>query len=154
MSPLTLMAIFFFGELNIINGEETNSCHRCEKDVDNISKWSKFVLKSQDDERISDILDKSGLDEKSKLEVIDKYYEIAAKPIQGSCNVLKRIAGIGWKGSVKGFTNKANSCGFQDGEHLICMDLLYKAVLNQTCLVYSFGLAADWGFEVFMAEIG
>ena len=109
------------------------------------------MLKSQDDERISDILDKSGLDEKSKLEVIDKYYEIAAKPIQGNCNVLKRIGGNGWGGVLQGVTNK---CGFQDGEHLICMDLLYTSVQNETCLVYSFGLANDWAFEVFMAELG
>ena len=34
------------------------------------------------------------------------------------------------------------------------MDGLYKAVQNQTCLVYSFGLADDWDFEVFMAELG
>ena len=68
--------------------------------------------------------------------------------------MLKRISGS-WI-SVN-YTTEVSSkipCGFHDGEKLLCMDGLYKAVQNQTCLVYSFGLADDWDFEVFMAELG
>ena len=43
---------------------------------------------------------------------------------------------------------------FQDGQKLLCMDGLYEASKSKTCLVYSFGLADDWDFEVFMAELG
>ena len=32
------------------------------------------------------------------------------------------------------------------------MDTLYNAIKNGTCLVYSFGLADNWDFEIFMAE--
>ena len=68
--------------------------------------------------------------------------------------MLKRIAGSWSSGGDTSQVNSKISCGFQDGEKLLCMDGLYKAVQNQTCLVYSFGLANDWNFEVFMAELG
>ena len=75
--------------------------------------------------------------------VKDEYFETASKTIEGKCHVLKRLGGT-W----------LNKCGFGDGEKLICMDGLYSAVKNQTCLVYSFGLADDWDFEIFMAQMG
>ena len=68
--------------------------------------------------------------------------------LQGVCNVLKRIAGSCPSGDIK-----SDIC-YQDGEQLLCMDGIYKAMQNQTCLVYSFGLSDDWNFEVFMAELG
>ena len=73
---------------------------------------------------------------------------------KGVCNVLKRISGSWISVEYTTEVNSKISCGFQDGEKLLCMDGLYKAVQNQTCLVYSFGLANDWNFEVFMAELG
>ena len=68
--------------------------------------------------------------------------------------MLKRISGSWISVEYTTEVNSKISCGFQDGEKLLCMDGLYKAVQNQTCLVYSFGLADDWNFEVFMAELG
>jgi len=41
-----------------------------------------------------------------------------------------------------------------DGVKKICLDTLYKSVVNQTCLVYSFGLSDDWSFEEVMANFG
>ena len=63
--------------------------------------------------------------------------------MQGVCHIIKKIGG-----------NWSKYCGFQDGEKTICMDLLYDAVERNDCLVYSFGLADDWNFEVFMAQQG
>ena len=34
------------------------------------------------------------------------------------------------------------------------MDKLYEAIQNDSCLVYSFGLADDWDFEVTLAQLG
>ena len=34
------------------------------------------------------------------------------------------------------------------------MDSFYKALEEKNCLVYSFGLADDWDFEILMAELG
>ena len=47
-----------------------------------------------------------------------------------------------------------DDCGFLDGEKLLCMDSFYKALEEKNCLVYSFGLADDWDFEILMAELG
>ena len=41
-----------------------------------------------------------------------------------------------------------------DGQKFVCMDKLYKAIQNDSCLVYSFGLADDWDFEVTLAHLG
>ena len=63
-----------------------NDGHQCqfsEHKIAKISEWSKSIIQSQDDERLNEILDKSRLNSKTKMEVIDKYYEIAAKPLQG-----------------------------------------------------------------------
>ena len=66
--------------------------------------------------------------------------------------MLKRIAGNWYteKYHVKEYSPD-NSCGFQDGAKLMCMDGIYKALKNQTCLIYSFGLCDDWDFEIFLA---
>ena len=68
---------------------------------------------------------------------------MSSMTVQSSCHVLKRVAGR-W----------APKCGFLDGEKLLCMDGLYEALEQKNCLVYSFGLADDWDFEIFMAELG
>jgi hypothetical protein len=75
-------------------------------------------------------------------EVLDVYYQLASLVSSNHCNVLKKMAGQWMK------------CGFLDGEKLLCMDTLYNAIQNGTCLVYSFGLGDDWDFEILMAELG
>jgi hypothetical protein len=73
----------FFG-ITITNGEDfSHQCQISEQKIAKTSEWSKSILKSQDDERLNEILDKSRIDSKSKMEVVDKYYETAAMPIQG-----------------------------------------------------------------------
>ena len=60
-----------------------HQCKFSEPRIAKISEWSKSILQSQDDERLNEILDKSRIDSKIKMEVIDKYYETVAKPLQG-----------------------------------------------------------------------
>ena len=77
-------ALTVFFAIAITNGEDFNhQCQISEQKIAKTSEWSKSILKSQDDERLNEILEKSRIDSKSKMEVIDKYYETAAKPIQG-----------------------------------------------------------------------
>ena len=101
------------------------------------SKWSKKVLKTQDEKRkqikYPDMIE----------ELVSAYYEKASKSVFNKCNILKKIGGQ-WLGG----------CGFFDGEKLVCMDGIYKSIKNQNCLVYSFGLSDNWDFEVFMAQLG
>ena len=77
-------ALTVFFAIEITNGEDFNhECQISEQKIVKTSEWSKSILKSQDEGRLNEILDKSRIDSKSKMEVIDKYYETAAKPIQG-----------------------------------------------------------------------
>ena len=41
-----------------------------------------------------------------------------------------------------------------DGTKFICLDELYKDLIRQRCLIYSFGLSYDWTFEENMADFG
>ena len=99
-----------------------------------------IYIKSLYDQIIAE--DTSKIKDISKGEVINNYYQLASLISSNGCNVLKKMAGHWIK------------CGFLDGEKLMCMDGLYQAVQNGTCLVYSFGLGDDWDFEIFMAELG
>ena len=87
----------------------------------------------------------AGTNAKHKLdfEKKDHYYKTVSSTDQSSCNIVKQIAGK-W----------GDQCGFLDGEKYICIDRLYPALQNGTCLVYSFGLADDWDFEIWMASLG
>ena len=85
----------------------------------------------------------SKTDELSKRDLMEVYYELISRPKQDKCRILKKFAGQWLK-----------NCGFLDGEKLICMDHLYESIQNKTCLVYSFGLADDWDFEIAMANLG
>ena len=83
-------ALTVFFAIAITNGEDfSHQCQISEQKIAKTSEWSKSILKSQDDERLNDILEKSRIDSKSKMEVIDKYYETAAKPIQGKYIFLR-----------------------------------------------------------------
>ena len=77
------------------------------------------------------------------FETKDHYYKTVTLTDQNTCHIIKQIAGR-WIGQ----------CGFLDGEKYICIDRLYSALQNGTCLVYSFGLADDWDFEIWMASLG
>jgi hypothetical protein len=123
------------------------NCSQVEKEVmkfGQISQWSNslLTLKTQDQSRI-DQLTSSAAENSDKFSVKNKYYKMIAQPLETICHVLKRVAGR-W----------SQNCGFLDGEKLLCMDGIYTAVKSGNCLVYSFGLADDWDFEVLMAKLG
>ena len=44
--------------------------------------------------------------------------------------------------------------GAFDGDKLLCLDSLFQDVINDNCLIYSFGIADDWTFEISMGELG
>lgn len=109
--------------------------------ISEVSKWSDLILQNQNDQRNLELLniDTEYMDAQDLKET---YYEIVPN-IQNTCQILKKIGGH-WK----------KSCGFWDGEKLICMEKIFPFIKNDSCLVYSFGLADDWDFEILMAELG
>ena len=58
-------------------------CRTIDKSIGMISKWSKIITETQENERINDILDNCEDEKKNNLRLVDKYYKIAAKPIHG-----------------------------------------------------------------------
>ncbi len=116
-----------------------DSCSISRGKVAQISQWSNQITLEEDEQKAKELIEAEEVFD--KVEAINEYYESITKTMQSHCNIFKRIAGH-WKDR------------FLDGEKLICMDGIYKAILNQTCLVYSLGVGDDWDFELFMAELG
>ena len=114
---------------------------KCDSNISGITEWSDLILQHQDERRISELKDinLNALDAQESKEI---YYETVPK-VQNTCQILKKIGGH-WE----------KSCGFWDGEKLLCMEKLYPFIRNKECLVYSFGLADDWDFEILMAKMG
>jgi len=67
-----------------------------------------------------------------------RFYTEASSPVQGVCHVLKRFGGQ-WLGKYKAF----------DGDKFICMD----SYTPKDCLIYSFGISTQWGFEDVMDSL-
>ena len=109
------------------------------KNLLNLVKWTDHVFSSSHLQH-ENLTDLRNVD---KLTVLSKYHEKVSKSVQRGCHIYKKVAGK-WAGG----------CGFLDGEKLLCMDGLYQALKNDSCLIYSFGLADDWDFEIYMANLG
>ena len=103
------------------------------KSLEEVCQASKTALKVQwsdkwfaEKDRETDLyLQKLTEETLDKHEAREKYYEAVSKPLQSACEIVKKIGGF-WYGG----------CGFLDGEKLVCMDSLYRAIQNDTCLVY------------------
>ena len=108
-----------------------------------IKPWRKLCFEEQDNDVLSYIKNYRAEKEVSNYKLKDDYYKTISRTVQNSCQIVKQLTGR-W----------VDECRFLDGEKSICMDGLYEAVMNNTCLVYSFGLADDWDFEIFMASLG
>lgn len=145
MRYFTVLFVIWYNEVSIHGKFQDHTCDIKEfQSVFEVSSWTNEILQSQDKERRSLLqrINTSDLKASTRAEVLDSYYHLTSLVSSNECHVLKKMAG------------KWMKCGFLDGEKLLCMDNLYNAILNGTCLVYSFGLADNWDFEIFMAELG
>ena len=132
--------IFLFEGIELSFAESFCNSIPINTSISEIAKWSNSIYQEQDEKRMENLLKDYNFEEKSEL--IDNFYNLMSEPFQSkSCNIVKRFAGT-WK------------YGFLDGEKLVCMDGIYKAVKNGNCLIYSFGLAEDWDFEILLANLG
>lgn len=126
-----------FLEFKEINDKNCNY-FQIDTNVNLVAQFSNNFL-AEEDEKVL----KEWSDLQVRNDVYDKYYKMVSKPLQSHCNVLKSFGGH-WTLDYE----------FLDGAKMVCMDGLYKAVRSGTCLVYSFGLADDWDFEMLMASLG
>ena len=105
------------------------------------STFMQLIL--QDHNKTEELTSIGSSGNKNKYEIKDLFYQSINKPLQTDCKILKKFGGQ-WN----------PYCGFFDGEKIICMDSIYEAIQNGSCLIYSFGLADNWDFEIAMAELG
>ena len=106
--------------LHFAKSEEVCQASKTARKVQWSDKW--FAEKDRETDLYLQKLTEETLD---KHEAREKYYEAVSKPLQSACKIVKKIGGF-WYGG----------CGFLDGEKLVCMDSLYRAIQNNTCLVY------------------
>ena len=102
-------------------------------------------IQVQDYNRTEELTSLTSSESKKKYEIKDLFYQSINKPLQMNCKILKKFGGK-W--------DPVPYCGFFDGEKMICMDFIYEAIQNGSCLIYSFGLGDNWDFEIAMAELG
>ena len=119
-------------------------CKLTSTTIETVQDWRKVFGDEKDIVLQSYLGDYHKINKSSNNNAIkDEYYRTISRTSQNSCQIVKQFGGR-W----------SRDCGFEDGEKMICMDTLYEAVENGTCLVYSFGLADDWDFEISMASLG
>ena len=120
------------------------NCKLTSSTIETVQDWRKVFVDEKDIVLQSYLGDYHKINKSSNNNTIkDEYYRTISRTSQNSCQIVKQFGGR-W----------SRDCGFEDGEKMICMDTLYEAVKNGTCLVYSFGLADDWDFEILMASLG
>jgi len=78
------------------------------------------------------------VDSMDNQQAMERFYHEVSTPVQGVCHSLKRFGGR-WQANEQAV----------DGDKFICMDS-YTA---RDCLVYSFGIRDDWGFEDLMDSL-
>ena len=58
-------------------------------------------------------------------------------------------------GTIQMNSKRLHSHGARsEGDKLLCLDNLFHDIIDGNCLVYSFGIADDWTFEISMADMG
>merc|ERR1712241_668001 len=72
------------------------------------------------------------------------FFRLLSLPLQSICKILKRIGGH-WHVGGAGQATQV------DGDKFVCMD---QILAQDQCVIYSFGLAADWTFEDQMDLLG
>ena len=91
------------------------------------------LLCQEDQQRLKDFEESSDWN-------VAAFFKLLSYPMQTSCKNLKRFGRGRWTWK-QGW----------DGHKFVCLD---DFEVNQNCLVYSFGLANEWSFEIAMAHFG
>ena len=153
---------FFISAIESNNGENDYKNEICdhpkEQDVfeskfdryGKVGTWANElpILKSQDQGIIAHMRDLSQQNEANPLlsedDFIDHFQRIIALPLQTVCNVGKWVSLRRWH----------PECGSTDGERYLCMDNFHNDILNDKCLIYSFGIGDNYEFEESLGSVG
>ena len=159
---LVIHMIIFTHVIESKNGENEIEKENCDNPKDRevpdskldrygkVGTWANElpILKSQDQGIVGHMKDLAQQNEMNPLlledDIIDHFQRIMALPLQTACNVGKWISLKRWH----------PECGSTDGERYLCMDNFHNDILNDRCLIYSFGIADDYQFEELMGSVG
>ena len=147
MKLVPLFVLFF----QLAQGEE-DSCPSERSEFDKVRDWANNIPVLKDrDEKLYKMLETMVTTIEDKLtgmtdeQAVDAFYRFISLPMQTHCTIGKWLSMGKWY--------PAN--GATDGEKYVCMDNVYNdAYLKNKCLVYSFGISYDLGFEEEMAGLG
>lgn len=118
--------------------------------------------KSDNDDEFDFPLDSVGEQKLKDIVIRENFYKHLSNPTRKVCKISKRFGGHLIRNGVSVQTH-SNSVVYReefepgsgmDGTKFICLDELYKDLISQRCLIYSFGLSDDWTFEENMANFG
>jgi len=102
-------------------------------------------LRKKENEKIQEI-EEIKVSTLTNSEAKMRFFQIISMPIQSTCRILKRIGGHWHIGDKSAGQNEQ-----VDGDKFVCMDSILE---KNDCIIYSFGLAADWTFEDMMDMMG
>ena len=98
----------------------------CELDKSRLTDLEKFDFANHTNEQIQNALHRFIMD-----------------PTDTACKEKHRFGG--------GYLQK---CHYVDGGKFVCMDELIYDIMNNECVIFSFGILDDWSFEDMMDELG
>jgi len=114
----------------------------------NIEERLDFFLKNLKTEEMKNVESIKNLpvSSMSNKKARDLFFRTIAMPLQSPCRIMKRIGGHWHIGNIQAGQHQQ-----VDGDKFVCMDSILR---KENCIIYSFGLAADWTFEDMMDRMG
>ena len=130
--------------LSFLNQIKSEPCNNEAEDFNALAKWANELPALQKEDAIKQKqLETTDFFMMSDKQIRHSFYQFLSQPEQTVCTISKKIGGE-W----------IPSCAWYDGAKFVCLDKFKKAIEENKCLIYSFGLASDWSFEETLADMG
>ena len=129
-------------QLEMINIHQFHPYSKYLTNKNNDPYFFKKILCEADKLRLSNIVD-FDFQKFSDDYIEDAFHNILMDPTDTVCKSKHKIGG-----------GYMVDCKYTDGGKFICVDEWLKDVVNNECVVFSFGIAKDWTFEDMMDNVG